>query len=154
MASGEKVLRPFWVHQLGEYVIGLALISAGLQSPSPTFPVLAGGLILVNAALVSGPLGAWRAVSRPAHRWVDLAVMAIVALAAALPFLDIDNTSRLMMAGAVAVMLVLWFSSNFATPRAKVPRTGPIDRSEAIGRTAGRLVAQGRALARSRRAPR
>jgi hypothetical protein len=142
------------VHQLGEYVIGLALISAGMQNPSPTFPVLAGGVILVSAALVSGPLGAWRAVSRPAHRWVDVAVMAVVALTAVMPFLDIDNTSRLMMVGAALVMLVLWWSSNFAPPRAKVARTGPVDRSEAIGRTAGRLVAQGRALARSRRPPR
>jgi hypothetical protein len=78
--------------------------------------------------------------------------MAAVALAAVMPFLDIDNSSRLMMLGAAAVMFFLWLSSDFSPPVSKLRKVGvPLDRSESIGRTAGRLVAQGRALSRSRR---
>jgi hypothetical protein len=143
--------RPFWVHQGAEYVIGLALVASGMQNPDPLYPILAGGLILVNAAMVAGPLGAWRAVSRPLHRWFDVAVMATVAAAAALPVLTIDAASRLMMFGAVAVMAVVWNTTNFRVPQPRRRSEEPIDRSEAIGRAAGRLARHTRAFAQKRR---
>ena len=50
------------MHQLAEYVLGLALVSPGMQNPEPLCPVLAGGVVVVSAAIVTGPLG------RVAHR--------------------------------------------------------------------------------------
>ncbi len=148
----DKAQRPFWLHQGAEYVLGLMLVAGGVQNPEPFFPVLAGGLIVVNAAIVTGPLGAWRAVGRPLHRWLDVGVMAAIALAAVLPFLEIDNASRLMMLGVVAVMALMWATTNFRNPGPRVrPAGAPVDRSESIGRAAGRLVNQGRAFARKRR---
>ena len=60
VSRDDRVLRPFWLHQAAEYLIGLVLVAQGLQSPTPVVPALAGGLVLVNAACVDGPLGAFR----------------------------------------------------------------------------------------------
>ena len=60
----ERVRRPFWLHQAAEYLIGLVLVAQGLQSPTPLVPTLAGGVVIVNAAVVEGPLGAFRLVPR------------------------------------------------------------------------------------------
>ena len=148
----DKLRRPFWLHQGAEYLFGLMLVAGGVQNPEPFFPVLAGGLIVLNAAIVTGPLGAWRAVGRPLHRWLDVGVMAVIALAASMPFLEIDNASRLMMLGVVAVMAVVWATTDFRAPGLRARPAGtPVDRSESIGRAAGRLVHQGRAYARKRR---
>jgi hypothetical protein len=135
----DRVLRPFWLHQTAEYLIGLVLVAQGLQSPSPVVPALAGGLVLVNAACVDGPISAFHWFSRRAHRTFDLVVIAVIALLAAMPFLDVDNTTRIVMAVIAAILAVVWWNSSFATP---VPRARDplVDRSEAIGRGAGRVA--------------
>jgi hypothetical protein len=149
--------RPFWVHQGAEYVLGLVLVAAGVQSPTPTFPVVAGGLIVLNAAIVDGPLGAFRLATRPAHRILDVGVILIVAAIAAMPFLSIDAASRVTMIVVAAFMGFLWASTNFETRRAAIDRRTANrlatagERSEAIGRTAGRLVAKAGQYARKRR---
>jgi len=157
-AGTNRRWRPFWVHQGAEYLLGLALVAAGIQSPTPTFPVLAGGLIVVNAAVVTGPVGAFRLFSRSVHRVLDLVVVGVVLAMAALPFLDIDSTSRLTMVVIAAVMGFLWLSTNFDTraetrARPGVTRSVGVARldSERIGRTAGRLVGKAGAYARKRR---
>ena len=107
MGSGSALSRgwrPFWLHQVGEYLLGFALISVGVQSTSPTVPVLAGGLIVVNAALVDGPLGAFRGVKRAQHRILDVVVMVLLLLAAVLPVFSVDNATRLIMLVVVAVI--------------------------------------------------
>jgi hypothetical protein len=142
--------RPFWMHQGAEYLVGLVLIAAGLQSPTPTWPTLAGGLIIVNAALVDGPLGAYRAVSRSLHRRLDIGVLAVVGLLAALPVLDIDAVGRLTMAIAAGVLAFVWLGTDY-TVRATRPR--PVARSDAIGRSAGRMVARAVRAARNRQGP-
>ncbi|CAN5718393.1 hypothetical protein BH24ACT5_BH24ACT5_12790 [soil metagenome] len=159
--------RPFWLHQGAEYLVGLVIVSSALQSPSPTVAAIAGGVVVLNAALVDGPLGAFRAVDRPLHRWLDVAVIAMLVVLAALPFVDIDNVTRTLMIGVAAMMGFIWMSTNFETAgaararrraarRAAVEatlstRTGvPPDRSEALGRVAGRLVGRARQTARKR----
>ena len=106
--------------------------------------------MLLNAALVDGPLGAFRLFSRRAHRIVDVVVIAGLALVAVLPFLDVDSATRVILGGAAAVLAVVWWNSAFenAPPargrRGRRPPVGstakPADRSEAIGRGAGRLA--------------
>ena len=48
-------MRPFWVHQLAEYLIGISLVAQGMQDIEPLVPSLAGALVMVNAARVVGP---------------------------------------------------------------------------------------------------
>ena len=137
--------------------MGLVLVAAGVQSPDPLFPTLAGGLIVLNAAVVNGPLGAFRLVSRPQHRILDLVVAGMVAATALLPFLEIEGMSRATMLVVSVILGFLWFGTNFETrPEAARRRSETRaalagDRSEAIGRTAGRLVARATAEARKRR---
>ena len=139
VSRDDRLLRPFWLHQAAEYLLGLVLVAQGLQSPTPVVPAVAGGLILVNAAVVDGPLGAFRLCSRPVHRIVDLVVIGLLVVLAAIPGLDVDNTSRVLMIGIAAMLALVWWNSSFAR-RAPRSATAPADRSEAIGRSAGRVV--------------
>jgi hypothetical protein len=144
----DRVLRPFWLHQCAEYLIGLVLVGMGLQSIEPAVPTIAGGLVLLNAALADGPLGAFRLFSRRAHRAVDAVVIAVLALGAVLPWVDIDSASRVLLGCGAAVLAVVWWNSAFETRRSRTAAsttaaTGDsagTDRSEAIGRGAGRLA--------------
>lgn len=144
------------MHQVAEYVIGFGLIAAGFQAVEPLWPVLAGGLVVVNTALVDGPLGAWRAVTRHQHRRLDPVLALALIVLAVIPFVDIDAASRLLIGGAAVVWLVVWKGSNYETAKANRARRSAVrqqaagDRSEAIGRSAGRLVNQGRAYWRKR----
>jgi hypothetical protein len=151
-SRAQAARRPFWVHQVAEYVIGLVLVSAGWQSLSPAVPTVAGGAIVLNAALVAGPLGAWRAFSRRQHRAIDVALIAGLAVVAVLPFVAVDPTSRLLMIGSAALMGFFWSTTDFAEPRAKLNSAvarSRAERPESIGRAAGRLVNRSRSYARS-----
>jgi len=129
VARDDRVLRPFWLHQLAEYLIGMVLIAMGLQSPDPVVPTVAGGLVVLNAAFVDGPLGAFRAISRRTHRRLDLVVIGLLVVA--------------------AVLAVVWWNSAF-TRRAPADPARPVDRTEVIGRSAGRLAGQAAKAIRDR----
>ncbi len=116
VSRDDRVLRPFWLHQAAEYLLGLVLVAQGLQSPTPVVPSVAGGIVLLNAACVEGPLAAFRLVSRRAHRWADLVVIGMLVVAAALPWLDVDNTSRVLMVIVAVILTVVWWNSSFAAP--------------------------------------
>ncbi len=135
------MLRPFWLHQAAEYLIGLVLVAVGLQSLEPLWPTLAGGLVILNAAVVDGPIGAFRLTSRRQHRIADLVVIGVIAVAAAMPFLSIDNASRVMMAVTAVILGFVWWNSSFERRQAGGGTSGQsVDRSEAIGRGAGRIA--------------
>ena len=148
LGGREEARRPFWLHQGVEYLLGLILVAQGLQSPTPTVPALAGGLVVLNAALVDGPLGAFRAVSRRQHRWCDVVVMGALVTGAALPALDVDNTSRLLMAAVAVILGVVWWNTSFETRPANVRTTG---RGEAAAGFAGRAVGNAARAVRQRR---
>ena len=139
MADESKPKRPFWLHQAAEYLIGVVVVAMGLQSLHPTVPTLAGGLIILNAALVDGPLGAFRMFSRRSHRIVDLVVIGILLALAFLPWLDNDNANRALIAVAAVILGFVWWNSSFERRQKRQPGQ-PVDRSEAIGKTAGRAV--------------
>jgi hypothetical protein len=155
MARTDRVLRPFWLHQAAEYLVGLVLVYMGLQSLEPTIPVLAGALVLVNAACVDGPLGAFRLFSRRGHRIVDLVVMGLLLAGAVIPGTGIDTTSRVMLAAAAALLFVVWWNSAYETKPSRKQRQAAaaaaaagtttatpakVDRSQQLGRGAGRLA--------------
>jgi hypothetical protein len=139
MPRDDRVLRPFWLHQAAEYLIGLVLVAMGLQSLDPVVPTLAGGLVILNAALVDGPLGAFRLFSRRAHRIADLVVIGILAVVAVLPWLDLENANRILLAVCAVILGFVWWNSAFERRPARQAGQ-PVDRSEAIGRSAGRTV--------------
>ncbi len=150
--------RPFWLHQAAEYLVALVLIASGLQSPDPLWPALAGGLVLVNAAFSGPPLGAFRAAGRSLHRRLDLVVIGVLVVVAALPMLNIDSASRLTMVVVAIVLAVVWWGTNFAEAAARRQRLaasatpGKVD-AASVGRTAGRLYARASDAVRNRPKP-
>ena len=150
MARTDRVLRPFWLHQASEYLVGIVIVVMGLQTVEPAIPVLAGGLVLLNAALVDGPLGAFRLFSRRGHRIADVVVIGMLVAGAVLP-IGVDSTSRLVLGAAALVLAIVWWNSAFenrASKRKAAAATGAasggqpakVDRSQSIGRGAGRLA--------------
>src|SRR4051794_24084527 len=148
MARTDRVLRPFWLHQSAEYLVGIVIVAMGLQTLKPAVPVLAGALVLLNAALVDGPLGAFRLFSRRGHRIVDVVVIAVLVLGAAVPVLGEDATRRAVMAAGAVILAVVWWNSAFESRASKKKQAAQaaadsapkVDRSQQIGRSAGRMA--------------
>jgi hypothetical protein len=149
MAHIERVQRPFWMHQIVEYILGIALVMTAVQQPDPTVPALMGLVILLNASIAIGPAGAFRLVPRRLHKHLDLVVMAMLLIAAVQPWVSIDSSGRIVMFGICIVMFFIWFHSDFteradrsAAKAARKAAATPAD-SEQIGKTAGRYVGHG-----------
>lgn len=140
MTAESRPRRSFWIHQLVEYLLGLGLVASGVQSTTPVIPAAAGVLLILNAAFVEGPFGAFRVVPRPLHRLLDLVIVAVIVVLAVMPFLNIDNTSRLVMIGVAFVHAVLSWQTGYERPRAH--SGGRLaDRANSVAGTAGRGAA-------------
>jgi hypothetical protein len=139
---GERAMRPFWIHQLAEYLMGIALVAQGMQDPEPLVPALAGALIMVNASIVRAPLGAFRLISRGVHRWLDAVVIVAIAVGAIQPWMTVDASGRLIMLVMLVPLCFLWFYTDWAERAARKQRrsaqAGP--KGEQIGRSAGRMA--------------
>lgn len=151
MAEAGK--RPFWMHQLVEYILGGALVASGLQSRTPIVPAVLGGVIMLHSAITKGALAAFRVIDRKLHRSLDPVVIALCAFGALQPWVSVDNGTRVIILGIAAVHLVVFFGSSFQE-RTKTPKAAQqqgaagaaakgTDRSTDIGRTAGRVVGNG-----------
>ena len=141
MAGGK---RPFWMHQLVEYILGVALVASGAQSPTPAVPAVLGGLIMLNAALTKGAVGAFSAYSRRVHRALDPVVIAVCILGAAQRWITVEPASRAVIVAIAVVHLVVFLGSSFyeRPPKSARPKsTG--DRSTELGKSAGRVVGSG-----------
>lgn len=138
------------MHQLVEYIFGAVLVAQGLQSPSPVLPAVAGGVVMVNAAMVRGPLAAFRVMSRSVHRITDLVVFGAIVLASVQPWIAVDAGARLVMLGVTAALAFVWWQTNFAekAPRGREAIGAEGGRSTEIGRLAGRAVGDGVNLAK------
>jgi hypothetical protein len=147
---------PFWVHQLMEYALGLALL---LQAPHADLPLVllaAGAGVIILAGTAKGPLAAWRGVNRRTHRRLDIA-SAVVAIVVAVVFwsrLGVTSGGTIVV---VALFLLLLASS--VDVRERPPRTWPgrgsmpslPKDSEEVGRAAGRVVVKGVQAYRNRK---
>ena len=142
MVEIERALRPFWMHQVVEYVIGFVLISAAFQSPTPAVASTMGVLIMINAAIAVGPAGAFRIVPRRLHRWFDVVLMALLVGVAIQPWLEIDSTSRLMIGAIAFVLFFVWFHTDFEDRSGRKARRAAQAKpsSEQRGRDAGRMI--------------
>ena len=146
--------RPFWLHQFAEYVIGAALVGSGLQSPTPEVPAVLGGLVILNAAVVDAPLGAFRLVGRRTHRVLDILVVVLGLAATALPGFDLGTRITQLCCLIVLAMVVMNTNYSNASPRKSVhSEEGDSyrrDRPEEIGRRAGRVAGTLASRARSK----
>lgn len=140
---GERAMRPFWVHQLAEYLIGISLVAQGMQDISPLVPSLAGALVMVNASVVRGPLGAFKFVNRSVHRWLDIAVMIAILLGVVQPWIAVEVTGRLIMAVMLVPLGFLWFYTDWAerTERKQRRTATAGSTGDVVGRSAGRIAA-------------
>lgn len=153
MPAIEGAQRPFWMHQIVEYLIGIVLLGAAFQAPDPVVPSVMGGLVVMNAAIAKGPASAFPLVSRTVHRWLDVVVMLLLVASAFQPMFDVDSTGRLLLCGIAFVMFFIWLNSDFsekATRKTNKKRVKGVRRerlarpkSEEIGKKAGRVVGDG-----------
>ena len=135
--------RPFWMHQLVEYILGGALVAAGLQSPTPLVPSVLGGLVMLNAAITVGPVGAFRLIRRRLHRLIDVVVIAAELTAGVQPWINLESGTRIIVVGIALVHVFVWWQTNYAE-RVKLLSVSPEGgRSTEVGRIAGRLVGNG-----------
>jgi hypothetical protein len=142
--------RPFWLHQLAEYILGAGLLMTGLRSDEPAVPVAIGLAMAINAACVDGPMAAFRGLSRRAHRMVDVALVIALLVAAVWPGMP----DRPVLIGIAIVYAVVVLNSNYAKRVKRSPvRLGSGDRSEEFGRLAGRVTGLGVQAYRKRRPP-
>lgn len=141
----ERAHRPFWIHQLIEYMIGIALIVMGFQDPEPLVPAFCGVVVMVNASMVRGPFGAFRAFTRSQHRWVDVGVIGVLVAAAVQPWLEVSAIGRITLAGICVPYGFLWFYTDWASrPQRSQRRAARAGRQgDRFGRTAGRLAGKG-----------
>jgi hypothetical protein len=139
----DRAQRPFWLHQLMEYVIGFALISFGFQDTEPMVPAVAGVVVIANATIVRGPFGAFRFVSRRVHRWLDVVVMAFLLAAAAQPWVVASALGRIVLVAIDIPLGFLWWYTDWAERSARSARRTEqaSQRSEDVGKRAGRAAA-------------
>lgn len=135
--------RPFWMHQLVEYILGGALVASGLHGSNPAVPSVVGAIVMLHAAMTIGPIGAFRVLSRRVHRVVDVVVIAVEILAALQPWIDLDSGTRFLIGGIAFVHAFVWWQTSYAE-RARGSRISTEGgRSTEVGRIAGRLVGNG-----------
>lgn len=162
---GDAGKRPFWMHQLVEYILGGALVASGLQSPYPVMPAVLGGAIMLHAAFTRGALAAFNVIDRRIHRFIDPFIILLVIFSAIRPWAEVDEGTRVVILGIAAVHFVVWISSSFAdkpkkqkkqkrvptagaTPAGPAAPADPNDRSVVVGQKAGRMAASGVLFAR------
>ncbi len=171
MADSGK--RPFWMHQLVEYILGVALLASGMQSPQPIVPSLLGGIIIMHAAVTRGSLAAFRVIDRRLHRVLDPFIIGLQFFAAVQPWVSVDNGTRAIIAAIAVVHAVVWVGSSY-TEKQKVPKVAaegatpstpksaaapttpaaPADRATSLGQSAGRFVGSGVRVVRNAKAKR
>ena len=153
MPAIEGAQRPFWMHQVVEYLIGLVLIGASFQAPKPMVPAVMGMLIMLNTAIAKGPASAFPLVGRKVHRWLDVVVMLLLVAALFQPAFDVDSTGQFLLGAIAFVMFFIWLNSDFTEKvdqkknkqAQKAARRERLARpeSEEMGKKAGRVVGDG-----------
>ena len=145
MVEIQGAQRPFWMHQIVEYLIGLVLIASAFQSPTPGAQSVLGLLIVINAAIAGGGAGAFKLIGRRTHRIIDLVLIALLVVGAVQRWVDIDATGRILLPAMAVVMLFVWVNTDFSTKQERKDKRQAKARpdSEEIGRKAGRIVGDG-----------
>ena len=109
----ERSLRPFWLHQLGEYLIAAVLVASAWYSPEPAVQATLGALIFINAVFANGPAGAFRLVNRGVHKWFDVVIMVLLLVAAVQGWFGVGTAGRIALPLMAVLMLVIWLNTDF-----------------------------------------
>ena len=146
--------RPFWVHQLVEYLFGVAFITQAIQASKPAIPILTGLVLIGNATLARGPLSAYPRVPRRVHRVIDVVLVIAIVLLAAFSGDALSPANRFVMYGiALAYAFVVWRSEYKEKPKPQAVEA-PGGRSEELGRLAGRAAGNAVNTIKAMRKPR
>lgn len=162
--------RPFWMHQVVEYILGVLIVASGTQSPTPAVPAALGGLVLVYAASTKSSVAAFRLLPRSLHRVGDPVICAVLVAGAFQPWVEVDIGAVFVLVGVAVVYLFVWWQSDFSEHVSRRDRrtaaaddaatvatghdghvAGAADRSTEVGRMLGRVVGQGVTAARRAR---
>ena len=146
--------RPFWMHQLAEYILALALVGVGIQSPTPAMACVMGGLLLVYAASTKSAVAAFRLIPRRVHKVADPLMAAAIVLGALQPWVTVEDSTKVLMIAVAAVYLFVWWQSRYDEKVKAPPAERSGDRATDLGRSAGRLVGGGVKAVRRARAQR
>ena len=141
--KGPSMVIPFLSHQVMDYLAALYVLQVGAtvggEADIPCYVL--GGIMLVSATFSGKPLGGGR-LSRPAHRFVDVAVILAVA-AAPFVFGFSDQKSALVRLVGLAVLLALLVRyTNYARPQPGAAREIARGLKHNAPRLAGRFVAR------------
>jgi hypothetical protein len=109
----ERSGSPFWLHQLGEYMIAAVLIASSWYSPEPIVQAVLGSLIMINAAVADGAAGAFHLIGRTVHKWIDVAIMVLLLVAALQGWFDVNTTGRIALPLMSASLFMLWLHTDF-----------------------------------------
>lgn len=142
-ATHGRTQRGFWLHQLFEYLIAIACAMVAYQSPTPAPLVVVALSIGINAAVSKGALGAFQWIPKHVHRFIDIALVAMMVVIAIV--MDADALTRVVVLLLAVVLAVLVLGTNFAEKTARSAGSVPAsemgsERSEEWGRKAGRLA--------------
>jgi len=161
--SEPKEKLAFWIHQGVEYLVGFLVISQALQASEPVVPIVAGAAVLLLALTADGPLAAFKAVPRRAHRVLDVVVAVGLVVLAVVARDSLGDLGLVVVVAVAASLGVLVYRTDYREPRrrgqrataparpapvasapaAEAPRRAPSINSEDVGRVAGRAVAKG-----------
>lgn len=140
------------MHQLVEYILGIALIAGGAQSTTPLVPCVLGALVLLIAASTKSSVAAFRVLPRAMHRVVDPLLCAALVIGALQPWREVDVASQVALIGVAVVYTVVWLQSDYSErpARRRDPQAAG-DRSTQVGAAMGRMTGQAIAAARRSR---
>jgi hypothetical protein len=143
----DSVLLPFFSHQVIEYLASLYLLQVGASvGGKVAFPCYVLGALMLAAATFSGkPLGGGR-LPRAVHRFIDLGLIAAIAVTPFLFGFSDDPKALVRVEGLAVALAVLAWVTNYNPPQPgqvkEIARefkgVAPRMAGRAVGRRAGK----------------
>lgn len=96
-------------HQAGDYVVAALLLVSSGRAAVVWWPLVIGGVALANAAMTRGPLAAYRKVSLPIHRLIDVIVV-LACISGAVIVRGHRTDALLLIAVGVVQAMVVWLT--------------------------------------------
>jgi len=135
-------LVPAWLHGLGDYGAGIALVVVALVVGGTDKAVLTGvalgGVLLAVSLITRYPLGAWKIVPFPLHSAGDyLGGLLLILAPFILDFADRDSGLTAFYIAVGVVVLLLSLVTDYQDPRITVEESTPQRQGttvEALGR--------------------
>ena len=105
----DKAPRLGLFHHAGDYVVAALLLFSLGRAHTVVWPAVIGCVALANAAMTRGPLAAYRKVSLPVHRIIDMVVVA-ACIVGAIVVREHRTDALVLVAVAVLQGMVVWLT--------------------------------------------